>query len=352
MRVLVATDQIGALSTLEAGSALASAWADQDAQVAVAALGPSGGGFVRAMADAERADVDMLPGEDSTVALRVVAGDVAAIGLEGGADAPDEPATWRQASSAPLGAAVADLLRTHRPRRLFIDLAWAGRAHDAGAGFLAGLSAEPGNRLRGGLAAVRELSGPVDLGAARELVRDVELVGVVPAAEVGRPLLGLRGISAVRGTRAGVDLETTLAVDAALERFCASVAPDAAGAPSAGACGGAGFAIAALGGTLVEGVAACADRVTLARTIAQADLVVTGCDRFDFFTRGGDVVAYLSERCSAAGVPLIVVANELMIGRREMRTFGIEDAYALELGDPTRDSVRDASAAIARSWSW
>ena len=125
--------------------------------------------------------------------------------------------------------------------------------HDAGAGLLAGLGARSsGADLTAGVAGLTGLSA-VDLGAVRDLLGDVELVGVVPTAERDAQLLGLRGITSRRGRAAGEDPAPLLAADSALQRLTELVAPGHATAPGAGACGGLGWAVLALGGRLVTG---------------------------------------------------------------------------------------------------
>ena len=89
------------------------------------------------------------------------------------------------------------------------------------------------------------------------------------------------------------------------------------------------------------------------------DLVVTGCSVFDFASRGGGVVAAMAEAAAAALAPCIVIAGEVLIGSREMRTMGIEAAYPVResLPDDPQGEVNDEELAmtarrVARSWSW
>ena len=73
------------------------------------------------------------------------------------------------------------------------------------------------------------------------------------------------------------------------------------------------------------------------------DLVVTGCSVFDFASRGGGVVAAMAEAAAAALAPCIVIAGEVLIGSREMRTMGIEAAYPVRepLPDEPQGEVND-----------
>jgi glycerate 2-kinase len=144
-----------------------------------------------------------------------------------------------------------------------------------------------------------------------------------------------------------------------LEGFARLASPTHAAAPGAGACGGLGFTVLALGGQLGTGPA-----LTLASAAGQqglrgVELVVTGCSVFDFASRGGGVVAAMSEAAAAALAPCVVIAGEVLIGSREMRTMGIEAAYPVResLLDDAQGEVDDAELAmtarrVAQSWSW
>jgi glycerate kinase len=369
MRVLVATDAIGELGSLAAGRAIAAGWAD--AQVKVQPVGEAGAGFLTAFADQIGAQVESTQVGDLVVAS-AVAGQVGALGVRGPVAGSG---IAYGASSRPLGAAAAELLSTHRLSHLLLDLAglWV---HDGGAGLLAGLGARADVPLDEG---VRGLSGigALDLGPAKAALEDVELIGVVPAAERSQALLGLRGITSLHGRAAGVGPELMLGTDLALERFASLAAPELADAPGAGACGGLGFAALALGGRLTTGPAAALSSVgttaagldsgsvsvvpgasVLARR--SVDLVVTGCSVFDFVARGGGVVAAAAEAASAVLAPCIVLAGEVVIGAREMRTMGIEAAYAVRDSaadrpvppDVTADQLAALARRVARSWTW
>jgi glycerate kinase len=260
-------------------------------------------------------------------------------------------------SSRPIGDVIAALLRQRAPRRIMVDLAglWV---HDAGAGLLAALGAGGDRPLDQGVAGIDGLT-ELDLDPARALLGDAELVGVVPAAQLSQPLLGLRGITSYAGREAEVEPGTMLRTDAALEAFARLASPRHAGAPGAGACGGLGFAVLALGGQLSTGPALTLASPAGEQGLRGVDLVVTGCSVFDFASRGGGVVAAMAEAAAAALIPCIVIAGEVLIGSREMRTMGIEAAYPVResLLDTQQGEVGDEELAmtarrVARSWSW
>ena len=354
MRILVATDSIGAMSSREAGEVIAAGWRP-GAEVAVLPIGEAGAGFVAAYADLAgiTTSTQVIDGRSVTTGR----GSSAAVVRVQGSDQGDQGAAipYRQ-SSRPLGEAVAAVVR-EPPDRILVDLTglWV---HDAGAGMLAALGAIGDRPLDQGVAGLTGLS-QLDLAPARALLGKTELVGVVPAAQLDRPLLGLRGITAVTGREAGEEPDLMLSTDATLEAFAKLASSGHSGAPGAGACGGLGFAVLAIGGRLTTGPALALSSPQGQTALGKVDLVATGCSVFDFASRGGGVVAAMAEAASAVLSPCVVIAGEVVIGSREMRTMGIEAAYAVResvLDDP-RGDVNEAELAatarrVARSWTW
>ena len=350
VRVLVASDTIGPLTSREAGEAIGSGWAGAD--VRVLPVGESGGGFLAAYADVLATPIDAAVEGDHLVTTAVTGG-VAALQLSGPAAAGALPV---MASSGPLGAALARLLED-RPRRLVVDLGGVA-VHDAGAGLLGALGADADGPLDAGAEPLGRLTR-VDIGPAQARLVGVELVGVVPAEQLRQPLLGLRGITSLAGRAAGLDPADLLATDAALERFTRLAAAAVAGEPGAGACGGLGFAVLALGGRLVSGPELVLTSEDGGRARAGADLMLTGCSVFDFARRGGGVVAAVAELAAGSLNPCVLIAGEVVVGAREMRAMGIEAAYAVRessldspVGEVTENELRQTAARVARSWRW
>ena len=271
-----------------------------------------------------------------------------------GVDPADPPGQGAAAdplggSSAALGRLVGYALQGASTRQVVVDLTGL-YAHDAGAGLLAALGATGDVELGAGpepLAAISRL----DLDAVRARFAGCDLVGLVPPGQTDDLLLGLRGVTSRRGRELGLPAETMLAVDAALERFAALAAPGSARTPGAGAAGGVGLAILALGGRLAGGAAFCADRSGLDRSLGAADLVVSGCDSFDFGSRGGGVIGELARRCEAAETPLIVVSPLIGMSGREMRVMGVESGHPLEPGPDTDGALTATGRRLAAGWA-
>jgi glycerate 2-kinase len=359
VRVLVASDAIGALPSLRAGQIIASGWIREE--VMVASLGEAGAGFVSAFAAEIGAPLEISAAGSATVTWSQRSG-VAVLGVtpEPSAANPEER------SSYALGEALARRLVEDRPSRVYLDLGgWT--VADAGAGLLAAVGTTADRPLdRGG----SRLTGvtDVDLGPARTTLGDTELVGVVPAGELGQHLFGLRGSTSLRARATGADEESMLRNDAALERFARLVAVEQATKPGAGACGGLGFAVLALGGRLTTGPAIILDATEHRAASSRVpdflergvELVVTGCSIFDFATRGGGVVSAVADTAATALSPCIAIAGEVVIGAREMRAMGIEAAYAVretsgerpDSGPVGEEELGQVARRVARSWSW
>lgn len=271
--------------------------------------------------------------------------------------APDDPLSG---SSAALGRLVAYALQSDTPptdpaprgeptASVVVDLT-ALDVHDAGAGFLGALGAASDVALGDGpgpLAAITRL----ELDAVRARFGGCELVGVVPSGALDDQLLGLRGITSRRGRELGTPAERMLAVDAALERFAELADAGLARAAGAGAAGGVGFAILALGGRLSTGPAFGAERIGLDRGLAAADLVVGACDAFDFGRRGGGVITELAGWCETAETPLVVVSPTIEMSEREMRVMGVESGHLLEPGADTEVALAATGRRLAAGWA-
>jgi glycerate 2-kinase len=351
VRVLVASDSVGSLTSSQAGRAIASGWSAAD--VRVLPVGDSGAGFARAYADLLDAELEAAVDGDLLATTAAVGGTVLTH-VSGPGVGHGLALT---ASSRPLGDVLAGILREQRPDQLVVDLSGLP-VHDAGAGLLAALGADADQPLDSGVEPLGRLNS-VDLSALRALLGHTELVGVVPAAQLSQPLLGLRGITSLAGRAAGLDPADLLATDAALERFAKLTAPEQAATPGAGACGGLGFGVLALGGQLTTGPALAFASSAGLRARSGVELVVTGCSVFDFARRGGGVVAAAAELAAGSLSPCVLIAGEVVIGAREMRAMGIEAAYpvresALDVptGEVTEDELQRTAVRVARSWHW
>lgn len=319
-RVLLAAGPVGRLTPREAAVALAHGFVDH-ADVAVAGLAEGGPALGAALSEPE-GELEVLSAGWVATADRLIA-----VGCD-----PEPVSDPLRASSAGLGRLVGYALQ-RRPlatepsdHRVIIDLT-GSTSHDAGAGLLA------------------------ELASVRSLLAGVDLVGVVPPGQHQDRLLGLRGITSRKGRALALSTDRMLAVDADLELFAKQTAPEFALVDGAGAAGGLGFALLALGGRLAVGASETADRAGLDRALQRADLVVTACDSFDFGSRGGGVVAELAARCEAFEVPLVVISPVVGMSGREMRTLGVESAHPVDPGTGSADGLTRTARRLAEGWT-
>lgn len=360
MRIVVAPDKFaGTLSAVEAAEAIAAGWrrhAPGD-EVDLAPMSDGGPGFVDVLHAALGGELLALtvtgPFGDPVPASVLLADGTAyvesaqACGLH--LTRGERP---EQATTVGVGELVAAALDTSATR-VVVGLGGSG-TNDGGAGLLAALGATSPTPLDAGAAGldgVRE----VDLAPARRRIGDVRLVA---ASDVDNPLTGLFGATKVFGPQKGVTEDRLVAVDAWLEQLAEAVDRRTSLEKGAGAAGGLGFALLALGATREPGIALVAEAVRLAERTREADLVVTGEGAFDYSSRGGKVPYGVAEVAGTALRPCVVVAGQVLVGAREMRALGVESAYSLvdlvgeerSFGDPA-GALADVAERVARTWS-
>ncbi len=370
MRVLVAPGAFGGtLSASAAGEAIASGWARTSPgdTVDVVPMAGADQGFVEALhasCGGDRLEVDargpfggpvrglVLLLDDA--GLRTAYVDSASVcGPDGEARrAPED------ASTAGVGDLVAAAIEAGAAR-VVVGLG-AGIATDGGAGMLGALGARADVPLDAGPAGLVGVTS-VDLDAVRAQLGHTELV---VATDVASPLLGLFGAVRADGPGKGLDEAAVARVDRVLDAYVVAVCGGEparrriADLPGAGAGGGLGFALLALGASVQPGVATVADRVGLATAARVSDLVLTGTGAYDVTSREGTVVFGVASVAGDALRPCVVLADRVEVGARERRAMGVEAAYAIAdlegaerfASDPAGALV-GLAARVARTWS-
>jgi glycerate kinase len=127
---------------------------------------------------------------------------------------------------------------------------------------------------------------------------------------------------------------------------------DVADVPGAGAGGGLGGAVLALGGQLVPGVEVVAEQVGLDRALDGADLVVTGEGQLDGTSFAGKVVGSVLDRAGARGLAAVaVVGRATADGRGPAEALGARVFDLSELVGPVRargEAVASVTEAVTR----
>lgn len=228
-------------------------------------------------------------------------------------------------------------------------------ALDAGAGrIVVGLGGS--GSTDGGRAMVEALGG---LAAARDLLDGVELIA---ASDVEHPLLGTMGAATVFGPQKGADAETVAVLEERLaawaEELNAAAGRPVSDEPGAGAAGGIGAALLALGGRRESGAAIIAEHTGLAADVAAADLVITGEGRFDDQSLHGKVVSALAAGARSHDIPVLVLAGQVTLDRPALQAAGIASAYSItEHAGSVEKAIGDAAnqltglaTSVAASW--
>jgi glycerate 2-kinase len=300
MRVVVAPDKLrGTYTADEAAAALARGWRE----------GRPGDDIV---------EVPLADGGEGTAAalLRARGGEWREAGVH---DALGRPCTARFARLID-GSAVVDVAEACGALRVADVRRDPLGASSRGAGELIGAAIEDG-ALRvvigvGGTASTDGGAGLRDgLGA---VPGDVELVAAV---DVQNPLLGPDGAAPAFGPQKGA----TAGQVAELEERLRRLELPTAGRPGAGAGGGIGAMLLALGARAVPGAALVAEEAGLAAALDGAGLCITAEGRIDRQTLSGKVVAEVADICLRSGVQCIAVGGVVEpVAAEELRRRGCE----------------------------
>jgi glycerate 2-kinase len=320
MLVLVAPDCYGdSLSATEAAAAIATGWTRSRPgdRFMIAPQSDGGPGFVEVLAsrlgDKRRLWVSGPLDTPVEAAWVFDAGSTTAY-LECAQacglallDGPPTPETALAANSRGVGQLIAEALRAGATR---IVVGLGGSAC-----------------TDGGQAMIAELGG---LEAARRQLAGIDLIA---ASDVEYPLLGPWGAARVFGPQKGADTATVAALEVRLEAWALELEEaagrDVSAEPGAGAAGGIGAGLLALGGRCVSGAAIIALHTQLAEDLAVAELIVTGEGQFDEQSLHGKVVGSLADAAGPLGIPVVVLAGQVSLDKSASRLAGIMAALSI-----------------------
>ncbi len=220
--------------------------------------------------------------------------------------------------------------------------------NDAGIGLLRALGAktQPSNALHG--------IESIDLSGLDPRIAKTKLL---VASDVDNPLCGPNGASAVFGPQKGAKPHDVPKLDAALAQTADAMARalgrDLRDVPGAGAAGGAGFALLALGAELRPGVDIVAELCGLSQALSGATLCITGEGSIDAQTLRGKTVLGVARYAAQAKVPVIALGGRIEPGiEAELAARGIvcEPVVTepMRLEEAMRNAVALIEAAAAR----
>jgi glycerate kinase len=316
---VIAPDKLkGTYSALEAAHALARGWAAvrPDDQLELVPLADGGEGTASALLSAHDGAWRQVPAHDA--AGRPITAVYAKLpGGQAALDVAEACGMWR----------VADL----EPDPLSASSFGAGELirHAVGGGARRVIIGVGGTATTDGGEGLR-----IALG---ELPAGIELVA---ALDVDNPLLGPEGAAAVYGPQKGASPDQ---VEELERRLAALDLPDAQ-RPGAGAGGGIGGMLMALGAAAVPGAGLVLAEVGLERRLAGAHLCITAEGRIDSQTLRGKVVSAVGAVCTGAGVPCTAVGGQVEAEAGvELQRRGLR---VLEQGD-----LEAAGRALAVEWA-
>lgn len=341
-RVLLAIDSFkGSVSSAQAEKAVAEGvcrvW--PDAELGALPLADGGEGTLDAIA--ARAGVlstcEVAGPLDDRVAARMLVDDEhdsAVIEMAEAAGIGYSPCTESAALAASTYGVGELILRAVRAGAKTIYIGLGGSAtNDGGAGMLQALGAhlvdECGCNIAPGLAGLEHVAG-IDLAPA---LRVLNGACVVVLSDVENPLVGRRGALAVFGGQKGLPTDDAEALrrydswmvgyghllDAAITGARAQGllrVPEGArtfgsvlGVPGAGAAGGLGAALLALGAELRSGVETVLDLIGFDECVRDADLVITGEGNMDEQSAAGKAPVGVARRAKRYGKPVVAVVG-------------------------------------------
>lgn len=285
MRVVIAPDKFkGTATASEVAAAVGSAAVAAGFAVVERPMADGGDGTLEVLGGANRATVVTGPHGQPVEAAWRLAKRTAVIEMAlasglvvaGGAEANDPLAATTRGTGELIDAAI-----TRGAQRIIVGLGGSATTD-------------------GGLGAIGAIGSPARLaGVEVEAATDVT-TKFVDAARVFGPQKGASEVQVAF-------LEARLRGLA--ERYREKYGVDVDGVPGAGAAGGLGGGLLALGASIVSGFELIADEVGLLDAIEQADVVVTGEGRLDAESFQGKVVGGVTEMAVEAGAHLVVIAG-------------------------------------------
>ena len=255
--------------------------------------------------------------------------------------------------------------------RIIVGLGSAA-TNDGGAGLLAALGGGDRFALSGGGGALTDLSVE-SLAGLPELAGRLAGVDLVVATEETLPLLGFHGTSALGAQGRGADPVQAQELELRLGQFTDlvnRVLPPPTDLltglprrierePGAGAGGGVGYALMMLGGARTSAVDLVMRAWDFDALLRRHDLVITGEGCFDWASLRDSVATGAAQAAARLGLPAVVLAGQVQVGRRETMSTGVAGAYAvaerpLDVASAMADPVGSLAARaerLARTWS-
>lgn len=334
MKFVIAPDSFkGSLTALQVGDTMARALLQEipAAEVNVIPMADGGEGTVDALVKATGGSIFRLQatgprGEQVDTYFGVMedreepAAAIEAANIIGLPMVPEEHRNPLNTTSRGLGEVIGSAL-DQGYRRLIIGLGGSS-TNDGGLGLLCALgarftckdgrSAEGYGRELGQLAEANLEGLDPRLGECR----------ITIASDVTNPLLGPQGASYIFGPQKGATPEIVARLDQDMKAYAdlmeVRLNRKLRNDPGAGAAGGLGFALLALGASMVPGAQVVEEMAGLKRRIEEADWVLTGEGRSDGQTLFGKLPYHVAQLAREAGKEAILISGSLGEGSERL----------------------------------
>jgi len=178
---------------------------------------------------------------------------------------------------------------------------------------------------------------------------------IVVACDVNNPLCGKNGASRIFGPQKGATGDDIVVLDKALARYgdvlAINTGRNIAIEPGSGAAGGMGAALIGLiDAVLKPGVDLVIGIVELAKSLVDADLVITGEGQFDSQTIHGKTPAGVAKIAKSHNLPVICIAGSVKDGTDIIHQMGIDKIYSVTEGDyDLTEALKDAGHKLSQS---
>lgn len=240
--------------------------------------------------------------------------------IVGLADVPDEKKNPLLTTTYGIGETILHAL--DNGNRKFIIGIGGSATNDGGIGMLQAL---------GGKFLDRNDSSVVPIGASLNEIRSVDLANIdsriyqseiIIASDVNNPLCGSQGASYVFAPQKGADLEQVKKLDDGLSNYGNLIEKhldkNLMNIPGAGAAGGLGFALLALGADIQSGAKIVAERTGLEERIRAADWIITGEGKSDYQTVFGKAPVFVAKIAKKHNVKAILISGSLGEGLEKL----------------------------------
>ena len=225
------------------------------------------------------------------------------------------PKTFEKATSFPVGSQIRDAIQ--KGARKIIVLTGGTGVSDGGLGLLQALGVnfyDQDDHLIG-----REKNllctefSRID--GLKEVMRQLYNIQIVLASDVDNPYSGKNGSQVIYGPQKGGTKVQIQAHDRHLQSFEKMIEPyvlkDVGSIPGAGAAGGIGGVLLALGALCESGFDVIAEMTGLEEKVSRADLIITGEGRLDLQTHHGKAPFRVIQMAHEMHKPVVLIAGRL-----------------------------------------